>query len=444
MPTGGDKTTLSIENTFQPSSSLFGPGTPLIPPDPQPVRRIDFPAGVNLQWTPRGYEPFDFPHLRSFSNVELVRLAIETRKDQIERLDWQIKVKKGRKKGRVDAEERIRSVERFLARPDGVTPFASWMRVLVDDMLSIDAATIELRKTRSGKLIGLDYVDGSTIKVLVDSTGRLPRAPAPAYQQIIKGKIWNSLTTDDILYLPRNIRPGKMYGFSPVEQIIVTINTLLRRQTQQLAYFTDGNVPQGIINCPEGWTPDQVKEFQDGMDAILAGNLANRAKIIWAPFGSKYQAFKEPPIKDEFDEWLARIVSFSFSLPPTPFIRQMNRGTAQEDQDRAIEEGLLPLLLWAKRFLDWVIQDALGFSDLEFEWDTSRDLDPEKQSRVDDVNLRNGSVTLNEVRDNRGLEPYPFGNEPMVYTATGVIKLEDSIELSVNPPDTGKNTGDDN
>jgi len=44
---------------------------------------------------------------------------------------------------------------------------------------------------------------------------------------------------------------------------------------------------------------------------------------MWAPFGSKYQTIKDPPLKDEFDEWLARVVMFCFSLPPDAFVRRV-------------------------------------------------------------------------------------------------------------------------
>lgn len=439
MPNGGKKTPINPsasisarfqggtgnqwDSVFAPTSAMFSPGTPPMVSDPQPVRRIDFPAGFNLNWTPRGWESFGFAELRAFANVELVRLAIETRKDQIERLDWQVKIRKGRGR-RVDTDERIRSVERFFRKPDGATPFASWLRPLLEDMLAIDAPAVERRRSRGGKLIGLDVVDGATIKPLLDRNGRRPILPAPAYQQVIKGRIWCDLTAEELIYCPRNMRSNHIYGFSPVEQILVTCNTVLRRQAQQLAWFTEGNRPDGLINGPEEWTPDQFKEFQDWYDQRLAGNAAERAKQMWVPAGSKYQAFKEAPIKDEFDEWLARVVCFAFSLPPTPFIRQMNRGTSHEDQDRALEEGLLPLLGWAKRLFDGVIQDDLGFTDLEFAWDTINDLDPLKQAQVDDIMVKNGTKAINEVRDAHGLDPTTGGDKPMIYTQSGAIPVE--------------------
>jgi hypothetical protein len=35
---------------------------------------------------------------------------------------------------------------------------------------------------------------------------------------------------DELLYLPRNLRSHRLYGFSPVEQIALTINIALRRE----------------------------------------------------------------------------------------------------------------------------------------------------------------------------------------------------------------------
>src|SRR5439155_10255747 len=82
------------------------------------------------------------------------------------------------------------------------------------------------------------------------------------------------------------------------------------------------------------------------------------------PAGTKYQPFKEAPYKDEFDEWLARIVCFAFSLPASAFTRQVNRATAETAQEAALAEGMAPLMGWVKRLADHVIQHRMGHADL--------------------------------------------------------------------------------
>lgn len=439
-PAGGVRASLSyqiqggpLNGQFVSGWGGFSPGQPLTPIAPEPVRTWDFPVGINTVVRPRAHEPFGFAELRAFSNVELVRLAIETRKDQIERLDWRIKPRNSGwiggdgSIGGAGPDPRIAVLEAFWRKPDGATPFATWLRMALEDLLVLDAPAFERRRSRAGALIGLDVIPGDTIHPMVDETGRRPRGPGQiAFQQVIKGVAWANLTNADLIYAPRNPRPNHNYGFSPVEQIIVTINTAMRRQAAQLAYFTEGNTPAGLLNGPDGRNPDQIRDMQAWLDARLSGQTAEQAKLLWVPAGTKYQAFKDSPIKDDFDEWLARIVAFAFSLPPTPFIRQMNRGTAAADRDRGLEEGLQPIMLWAKRLIDGVIQDDQGARDLEFAWNDAPAVDPSAQASIDDLSLRNGSATIDEVRGRRGEGPLPGGQgaRARIYTGQGAIGLD--------------------
>jgi hypothetical protein len=441
-PAGGVRASLSYQvqggvlgGPFAANWGTFGPSEPLAPIAPEAVRVWDFPVGVNTVVRPRAYEPFGFTELRAFSNVELVRLAIETRKDQVERLDWRIKPRSA--SGGAAADPRIAALEGFWRRPDGATPFATWLRLALEDLLVLDAPAFERRRSRGGALIGLDVVPGDTIHPMVDETGRRPRGSDEiAFQQVIKGVAWANLTNADLIYAPRNPRPNHNYGFSPVEQIIVTISTAMRRQAAQLAYFTEGNTPAGLLNGPEGWSPDQIRDMQAWLDARLSGQTAQQAKLLWTPAGTRYQAFKDAPIKDDFDEWLARIVAYAFSLPPTPFIRQMNRGTAGEDRDRSLEEGLEPIKRWAKRLIDGVIQDEQGAADLEFAWNDAPSVDPRAQAEIDDLALRNGSATIDEVRSRRGEGPLPDGQGALarIYGGQGAVPLDQA---------SAANAGDD-
>jgi len=57
-----------------------------------------------------------------------------------------------------------------------------------------------------------------------------------------------------------------------------------------------------------------------------------------------------------------------------------------------------------------VIQDDFGYADLEFAWNDAPTVDPMQQAQIDDLALRNGSATVDEVRARRGLGPLPKGN----------------------------------
>ena len=435
-PQGGQRTPLAVSYTwgqqgletrfgdvFQPGQGIFSPGYPLAPPEPEPLRLWDFPVGVNTVYTPRAYEAVSFAELRALADAhDITRLAIETRKDQLEKLDWTIKPRSTRQPAE-EALVRATLLAKFWRRPDGDRPFATWLRELLEDLLVLDAPALELRRNRAGEIIALDVVDGATIKVLFDDTGRRPRPPAPAFEQVIHGRPWKLLTSDELLYLPRNPRPHKGYGFSPVEQIVMTVNIALRRQAMQLQHFTEGNVPPGLLNAPEGWNVEQIRQFQEWFDGVLAGNTGARSRLVWAPGGTKYQAFAEAPYKDEFDEWLARIICYAFSLPATAFTKQVNRATADTAQEAALAEGLAPLMGWVKRLADHVIQDRMGHADLEFAWSDLRTIEPKEQAEILAIYVKEGIKTRNEARGLLGDDPLPGGDALMVDTAHGPLAL---------------------
>lgn len=346
----------------------FGPAQPMQTVAPQAAvegRRWDYPVAANMSYTPKSNDgaATTFADLRAMADAfDILRLAIETRKDQIGRFPWSIK----RKDGKVDqVAERIQA---HLAFPDGRQPFHTWLRMLLEDVMVVDAPTVYVN--RSGKIPVFEVIDGTTVKPLIDQSGRTPRAPFEAYQTVIKGVPAGKYTEDELIYRPRNPRPHKGYGYSPVEQILTTINIGLRRITQQLVFFSAGSLPEALVGTPENWQPDQIKKLQEIFDAMMTGNLAKRSGVTFIPGGTNIHQFKTDAIlKNEFDEWLARIVCFAFSIPPSAFVKDVNRATAESAAEQSKEEGLAPLLQWTKTFVDELIQKHLEAPGYEFAWD---------------------------------------------------------------------------
>jgi hypothetical protein len=440
----------------------FGPLNPLTPIAPPDVtgRRFDFPAGYNLNTRPRAYEPIGFHELRAFADAyDLLRLVIETRKDQMERQRWRIRpltpsLTLPRKRGRegwgrgaapdADTQARLIAIERFFHKPDGVTRWKTWLRALLEDMFVIDAATLYCQRTRSGQLCALQQLDGSTIKRVIDDWGRTPLPFAaddgttiypPAYQQVLKGLPAVNYSARDIIYRPRNVRAHKVYGYSPVQQVLMTVNIALRRQLWQLDYFSEGSIPDALIGVPASWTPEQIKQFQDYWDTEFAGDLARRRRAKFVPGDSARTVHqtKEPQHKDDFDEWLARIVCFAFSVPPQWAVKQMNRATADNQSAQSEEEGLEPTKEWVKDLVDEIIAEEFASPDLELHWLDEDDGDPET---VLADRLKLGAVTLNEMRGHLGLDPYanPAADRAMVLTPTGYVPIEANVGAEGGSP----------
>ena len=102
------------------------------------------------------------------------------------------------------------------------------------------------------------------------------RSLDPSYQQILHGEPAADFSSDELLYLPRNVRAHKLHGFSPVEQIALTVNIALRREAATLDDYRAGSTPDAFATLPKEGTVDQIRQFQDYFDALMSGNTARR------------------------------------------------------------------------------------------------------------------------------------------------------------------------
>jgi hypothetical protein len=105
----------------------------------------------------------------------------------------------------------------------------------------------------------------------------------------------------------------------------------------------------------------------------------------------------------QYDEWLARIVCYAFSVPVSPFVSSVNRATGETLRVQANQEGLIPLRAWIKDALDQVIQTYLGQGDLEFVWVGDDAIDPLQQAQTLQILVGAGIKTKEEARAELGL-----------------------------------------
>jgi hypothetical protein len=481
----------------------MGPLRPLTPIAPEAEgRQFDYPVGYNLNTKPRYGEEVTFEMLRALADgYDLLRLVIETRKDQIESYKWQIVPKEKaanavKKKAQQDKRKKlllqqqqqqatavtpspgqpsapdkpfppsansaasekedqasklaaapleegtpsanpaapspvvpppgakpqgleepetdpledafgasIEAVEEFFDSPDKEHNWSQWLRMILEDLFVLDAVVMYPRATKGGDLYCVELVDPSTVKRVLDETGRTPLPPETAYQQILKGLPAVDYTRDELLYWMRNPRTNRVYGYGPVEQVIMTVNIALRRQIHQLQFYTEGNVPEALAHVPENWTADQIKQFQLWWDQLMEGNTAARRHMKFIP-GMDVTFTKQEALKDMFDEWLARIVCFAFSISPTQLVKETNRATAESVADTAKKEGLMPLLRWVKGVMDAIISRVLGYKDLEFVWDMDEEIEPKSKAEIHKIYLDAGILDENEVREDIGKDPW--------------------------------------
>ncbi len=309
------------------ASAWMSPLNPLRPSAPENVRAraLDLMVGWNITTNNQRGDQVDVRTLRALArNSDMINLAVDMRKDQLESGRFDFKLKDDSQGFKSAKDPRIKELRDFFAFPDKRKPLARWLRKLADDLLIVDAPCVHIQKNRVGKPYAFRVIDTATIKPLIDENGEPPLPPAPAFQQWLKGvptALYSAgigapdavMTFDEMVWHPRNPRPDTLYGFSPVEQINITINTAIRRALMILAGYTEGTMPEALAPVPENWTVEQIGQFQIYWAEMLAGKFGEQRGVRFVPGGMEKAIFtKKWEDHAEFDEWIARVAMQAF------------------------------------------------------------------------------------------------------------------------------------
>ncbi len=372
---------------------------------------FDFPPSVNLSNKTDRFRNTTYSTLRWFANNHLVsRAAINVRKKEIVGLDWDIV-------GKDDAEPsgaRLKQIKEFWASPDRRADFAQWLNRLLEDLFVVDAPAIEIRTTRNGEFYGLDVIDGTTIKINLDDSGRV-RTDERAYDQIIRGQVICSFSPRELIYNPYNDSTSSPYGRSFLESALLETNTTLRALTQLLSFFTEGTVPPGFITGPPRADAKALGALQDYFDALMAGNDAQRSKLIVIPGGSDYIAAKDLNFSNftELKDYLNQEILMAFEVQPQEvgLTYQVNKSTGEQQENITFRRSIKPIVRYLEDLFYRVNRDWLGAPDVALKFYGLEAEDKLLQAQVHDIYSQNRVMTTNEIRSQIGLDPIEGGDE---------------------------------
>jgi hypothetical protein len=463
----------------------FSPATPLIPEGinsprrdtDRPEPRIwQFPLSWNLQITADRLIPWQV--LRDAGNMPIFRQCIEARKRALISLDWSIgptaeaveNVMKDGAKSKADAHERIQAkysadisrISEFWNTPDPKEglEWEDWLSAAMEEQLVLDALAIYPRMTYSGQLYGLEIVDGTTIKPLLDEYGGKPLPPFPAYQQILWGfprgefvadlddedGIADGFSADELIYRKRTVRVNSPYGFSPTERALIDGRLYLARLQWMMAEYSEGTLPRNwlLSDGKNQWTPEQVLEYERLLNDKTSGQTAERFRQRVLPPGMSAQEVAQVAerYRPEYDYHLITLVGSHFNVNPgqmgfaPPGQGLGGAGFGESMETINWRTGTLPDARWWQGQITRVSRVHLKMPrDLEFGFLGLDEQDEKEADGVAEARVRSGRMTINEDRDRIGLPRYdvPEADRPMVITQREVIPIEGAIDRATPP-----------
>jgi hypothetical protein len=220
-----------------------------------------------------------------------------------------------------------------------------------------------------------------------------------------------------------------------LESLIITTTTALKLQAYSLAFLTEGNVPEGFVTLPReiASSRDQLKEWQDAWDAMLSGDPRLQQKIKFLPEGMDYVPTRksEDMTFERFEKWLLQITCSAYGLHPSAigFNFDVDKTSAKITWEAGRERGLFPTALFLKELFDKIIQDDLGYKDLQFTWTNIDPTNKAEEAKVVTSLINAGLMAVDEWRLGEGLKPIGI-KDPFVITPVGPIFLKDLLAQS--------------
>jgi phage portal protein BeeE len=364
--------------------------------------------------TSQGRRPEGLPkptpaNLRRFAETPLARKAINTIKDRVAGMRWRVQAKAGRELSSLpQGEERVRALTEMFEAPNPDDSFRSFAEQVLEDVIVGGFGAIEVQRTSdAGHPLLLWPVDGATIRMRSDWDGR---PEAPPYVQC-SGR-WGPegsivLNDEELIYIRLNPRTHTPFGLGRLEVAFETINAFLsaHRYASRLA---SNSVVQYAL-----WLQDLSPAHHERLIRWWQDEIEGTGRVPILSVESKPEVLRfgggtDADLRLAWQEFLLRVIADAFDLPPL-FLgleHDVNRSTAAELSEIAFRTAIVPTArLLAEHLTRDAIGKGLGWHDLEFCFSDLEATNEREQAEIQEILLRNGVVTVQEVRKMRGLAP---------------------------------------
>ncbi len=346
-------------------------------------------------------------NLRRFAETPIARRGINTIKDRIAGMRWRIQPKRGRTLETIPlGAMRVQALMENFEAPNPDDSFRSLAEQVLEDVIVGGFGAIELGATGdAARPLELWPVDGATIRMKTDWDG-LPGSTR--YVQVtgrmgVDGNI--KLNDDELIYIRLNPRTHTPFGLGKLEVAFEAINAFLsaHRYAGRLASNSVVQYALWLQDLSPAHHERLIRWWQDeieGTGKVPILSVENRPEVL--RFGQGTDA----DLRLSWQEFLLRVIANAFDLPPQwlGVERDVNRSTAAEMNDQAFRQAIVPT---ARLLAEYLTRDAigkkLGWTDLEFVFTDLDARNEMEQAQIEEILLRSGVLTVNEVRRGRGL-----------------------------------------
>lgn len=324
--------------------------------------------------------------------------------------------------------------------------FQSFTRKVIRDSLIFDQLNFQVTFNRNGTPSEMIAMPAATLRLLATDdapknpyeffhedetlTFRNPSAKEESYCQVIDNKVVARFTPNELAWGVRNPVSDVDhfgYGWSELEDLVHHITSVLWAEEYNRRFFSQGSNIKGILNLRGSVPQRALDEFRREWHALISGvtnswrtPIVNAEDIQWV---GMHQSNRDM----EYSQWmdyLIKITCAHYSIAPEEIgFSYGNQGQTsqvfQNNQEQKLkaskDKGLRPLLTLYQELLTKHVVMAFD-PDLELVF-TGLDRDDESTRLNKAKEKASVFMTVDEVRDEFGLDPLPDGKGDVILSA---------------------------
>lgn len=304
----------------------------------------------------------------------------------------------------------------FTFDPEREDDFVDYVSMVVRDTLEIDQIATEIQRNRLGEASAFWLLDGATIMRVTDDSDF---KRGVRYVQMIEDKVYNEYGADDILFdykFKRSDIRYRGYGYSPVEQAIDIITTLLFGYNYVRDQLIRDKVPKGFLSVMGDVGKTQLDSIRNYWYAAMSGAGAQWSIPILPSgkdgVGVDFKSLNQNNKDMEYHKtmmFVSSLIGAVFSIDLAELGIKTDDSTSligDDSEDRIFaskDRGLASMLSFIEQHINKVLRKVtqkyrFKFVGLERE-------DPSKKAEIRSKQLMTHR-SIDEIREEDGLDPY--------------------------------------
>ena len=324
--------------------------------------------------------------------------------------------------------EEVAYVESLLNDPSEDETGLSFKQKIFRDLLTLGYAATEIEDNTTGGVYALHAVDGAKLQADFDEHGKtLGYNMIDAHGQPIAGPDGvHAWLPDEIIWYQRNAQTSSKYPISQISQLYVpaVIEDLILYFVS--GKFTDSNVPFGIYDLGD-ITDTELRKAIDSWNTqvesqhrIMLVNTKNGGKFV--PFGYHLKDLEADKLIGVIQQMIRGIMGVTMNEAGESQDVNKSNGyfLSYTFKKRAVEPLLNEFCTTTTKFL---LHRRLGLTHLKLGYREIDSRDDLLRAQVDDLELKHGAITVNEMRNRQGKTNMAGGDEAFLFTGTAYLPL---------------------